>query len=200
MANNNRGRVPEQERCKGTSRQSKERCKRRRSPGSEYCIFHGGRVPKGGTHPNFRDGSRSKFMPQPEVLQNYLRHLGDPELTHHRDSIALVDALVDEALEDYEDGGTPELWRGLKAAWRRVEKASTAALVFGPIPGMDWSQARASATGMSARQSSESAPRRSEMARSTACRRGAFCSGQVTPAMVASTSAVGASRSAAQSA
>ena len=44
MANNNRGRVPEAERCLGTSRQSKERCKRRRSPGSEFCIFHGGRT------------------------------------------------------------------------------------------------------------------------------------------------------------
>jgi hypothetical protein len=123
VANNNRGRVPEQERCKGTSRQSKERCKRRRSPGSEYCIYHGGRVPKGGTHPNFKDGRRSRFMPQPEVLQHYLRNLNDPELTHHRDSIALVDVLIDEAVGDYEDGGTPELWRGLKAAWRRVEKA-----------------------------------------------------------------------------
>ncbi len=123
MANNDRGRVPEQERCKGTSRQSKQRCKRRRSPGSEYCIYHGGRAPKGGTHPNFKDGRRSKFMPQPEVLQHYIRHLNDPELTGHRDSIALIDALINEALEDFEDGGTPELWRSLKAAWRRVEKA-----------------------------------------------------------------------------
>ena len=119
VANNKRGHVPEQERCKGTSRQSKERC-RRRSPGSEYCMFHGGRVPKGGTHPNFRDGRRSKFMPSPEVLQHYLRHLDDPELTGHRDSIELIDALINEALEDFEDGGTPELWRSLKAAWRRV--------------------------------------------------------------------------------
>ncbi len=86
-------------------------------------MFHGGRVPKGGTHPNFKDGSRSRYTLPPEVLQHHVRLLGDPELTHHRDSIALVDALIDEALEDYEDGGTPELWRSLKAAWRRVEKA-----------------------------------------------------------------------------
>lgn len=123
MANNNRGYVPEGERCKGTSRQSKERCKRRRSPGSEFCIYHGSRVRKGGAHPNFKDGRRSRYMLPPEVLQHHVRLLGDPELTHHRDSIALVDALIDEAFEDYEDGGTPELWRSLKTAWRRVEKA-----------------------------------------------------------------------------
>ena len=122
MANNNRGRVPEPERCKGTSRQSKERCKRRRSPGSGYCIYHGGRVPKGGAHANFKDGRRSRYMPPP-LMENYERCFADRELTHHRDSIALVDVLIDEALEDYEDGGTPELWRGLEAAWRKVEKA-----------------------------------------------------------------------------
>ena len=122
MANNNRGHVPEPERCKGTSRQSKERCKRRRSPGSGYCIYHGGRVPKGGAHPNFKDGRRSRYMPPP-LMENYERCFADHELTHHRDSIALVDVLIDEALEDYEDGGTPELWRGLEAARRKVEKA-----------------------------------------------------------------------------
>jgi hypothetical protein len=122
VANNNRGRVPEQERCKGTSRQSKERCKRRRSPGSEYCIYHGGRVPKGGAHPNFKDGRRSRYMPPP-LLENYEHYLAESKLTHHRDSIALVDAMVEEALEDWEGGGTPELWRGLEAAWRKVEKA-----------------------------------------------------------------------------
>ncbi len=122
VANNDRGRVPEQERCKGTSRQSKQRCKRRRSPGSEFCIHHGGRVPKGGAHPNYKDGRRSKYMPR-GMHENFERCLNDPELAHHRASIALVDALIDEALGDFEDGGTSELWRGLKSAWRKVEKA-----------------------------------------------------------------------------
>src|SRR5918998_1417903 len=107
VANNNRGRVPEQERCRGTSRQSKERCKRRRSPGSGYCIYHRGRVPKGGAHPNFKDGRRSRYALPPEVLQHHVRLLGDPELTHHRESIALLDALIDDVLADYEGGGHP---------------------------------------------------------------------------------------------
>jgi hypothetical protein len=106
VANNNRGRVPEQERCKGTSRQSKERCKRRRSPGSGYCIYHGGRVPKGGAHPNFKDGGRSRYMPPP-LVENYERYFNDPDLTHHRDSIALVDVLVDEALGITRTGARP---------------------------------------------------------------------------------------------
>lgn len=126
MANNKRGYVPEQERCKGTSRQSGLPCKRRRSPGSEYCIFHGGRVPKGGAHRNFKHGKRSKYMIAPEIFERFNIYLNDPELTHHRDSVALLDAMIQEALDDFESGGTPELWRNLKATWRRVEKARKA--------------------------------------------------------------------------
>ena len=63
---------------------------------------------------------------------------------------------------------------------RRRLKRRTAALVLGPTPGRDSSQARASATGISARKSSESSPpRRSVMARRICWSRGAFCSGQV---------------------
>ena len=122
MATNNRGHVPEEVRCKGTSRQSKERCKRRRSPGSEYCIFHGGRAPKGGAHPAFKDGRRSRYMPA-ELFEHFNRFVNDPKITHHRESIAQIDVLIQEAWDDFEDGGTPELWWSLKTAWRKVQKA-----------------------------------------------------------------------------
>src|SRR5215204_1134688 len=125
MATNKRGQVPEKERCKGTSRQSKERCKRRRSPGSEYCIFHGGRAPKGGAHPGFKHGQRSMYMPA-ELFEYFNNFINDPKLTYHRKSIAQIDAMVEEAWEDYEVGGTPQLWRKLKTTWRKVEKARAA--------------------------------------------------------------------------
>jgi hypothetical protein len=122
MATNKRGQVPEEERCKGMSRQTKERCKRRRSPGSDYCIFHGGRVPKGGAHPGFKHGKRSRYMPS-GLFEHFDRFVNDPKIAHHRKSIAQIDAMVEEAWENYEVGGTPQLWRKLKSAWRKVEKA-----------------------------------------------------------------------------
>jgi hypothetical protein len=122
MANNKRGQVPEEERCKGTSRQTKEPCKRRRSPGSEYCIFHGGRAPKGGAHSGFKHGRRSRYMPE-ELFEHFNNFVNDPNITHHRKSIAQIDAMVQETWNDYEEGGTPELWRKLKTAWRKVETA-----------------------------------------------------------------------------
>ena len=124
MANNKRGQVPEEERCKGMSRQTKQPCKRRRSPGSEYCIHHGGRAPKGGAHPGFKHGRRSKYMPS-NLFEHFNNFVNDPKIAHHRKSIAQIDAMVEEAWEDYEEGGTPQLWRKLKTTWRKVEKART---------------------------------------------------------------------------
>ncbi len=85
------------------------------------------------------------------------------------------------------------------AGMRSVEKDSTAALVFGPTPGMAASQARAASGSMSARKSSVRAPWRSRTSRSTCRMRGALASGQVTPRISASTSAVSASTRSAQS-
>jgi hypothetical protein len=126
VANNNRGKVPEEERCKGTSRQSGQRCRRRRSPGSEYCILHGGRAPKGGAHPNFKHGKRSKYRPPPELLAKYGRFLRDPELAHHRNSIALLDSMLQDLFDNYDSAGSPALWRELKSAWNRVQSAREA--------------------------------------------------------------------------
>jgi hypothetical protein len=136
MATNKRGQVPEEERCKGMSRQSKQPCKRRRSPGSEYCIFHGGRAPKGGAHPGFKHGRRSSYMPS-RIFEHFDRFVNDPKIAYHRRSIAQIDAMVEEAWDDYEDGGTPELWRRLRTAWLRVEKARARRDAVGQRGGLD---------------------------------------------------------------
>jgi hypothetical protein len=47
-------------------------------------------------------------------------------LSEHLDAIALLDALIQEALDEYEDGGTPKLWRELSRTWRRAEAARVA--------------------------------------------------------------------------
>ncbi len=65
-------------------------------------------------------------MPPPDLYERYLGALTDPELTHHRDSVALVDSLIDEVLEGYEFGANSERWAEVKRLVRRVEAANKA--------------------------------------------------------------------------
>jgi hypothetical protein len=88
------------------------------------CNKHGGSSPKGAASGTFKTGKYSRYMPPPNLYQNYLRSLDDPELTHHRDSLALTDALIADVLESYEDGATAGLWKRVRALYARTEAAN----------------------------------------------------------------------------
>ena len=81
------------------------------------CKKHGGASLKGAAHPGYKTGKHSKFRPRGNILENYDRFLRDPEITHHRDAIALTEALLQEVLDQWEEGGTPEVWRRLRELW-----------------------------------------------------------------------------------
>jgi hypothetical protein len=105
-------------RCKGKSRQSGERCKLPPTPGTEYCRFHGGRAPRGAAHHAYKDGSRSRFSPPATLLEGYERSRQDPKLTMHGDSIALIDAMIQHALNEVRRSSGAS-YRGLGGAQRR---------------------------------------------------------------------------------
>ena len=121
---NNRGVVPEDELCRGWSRTADSPCRQRRVPGSEYCHYHGGKIPKGAAHWNFKDGSHSKVMPPVHLRDRWIAFRDDPELAHHKNSIAIVDTLLQDVFDHYEEGGSAELWRSLRKVWGRLEAAT----------------------------------------------------------------------------
>jgi hypothetical protein len=90
------------------------------------CNNHGGSSPKGTASGTFKTGKHSRYMPPPNLYQKYRRGLQDPELTHHRDSLALTDALIADALESYEDGATAELWKRVRTLYARTDAANRA--------------------------------------------------------------------------
>lgn len=91
------------------------------------CKKHGGSTPKGAAHPNFRDGRRSKYASMPQHLrEKYEKALQDPELSHHRGQIAMVDSLVDEFFGEYEHGANPETWKAVRTEYRRMKVANNA--------------------------------------------------------------------------
>ena len=123
---NRRGEVPDAERCAGRSRQTGLPCKRRRTPGSEYCSNHGGKHRKGVAHPGFKHGHYSKVMPPVHLREKWNALLSDAELLHHRNSVALVDSMIQEVFDHYEAGGTPALWTDLLAVWGKLQVARRA--------------------------------------------------------------------------
>jgi hypothetical protein len=88
------------------------------------CNKHGGSSPRGAASGTFKTGKYSRYMPPPNLYQNYLRSLDDPELTHHRDSLALTDALISDVLESYEDGAPAGLWKRVRVLYDRTEAAN----------------------------------------------------------------------------
>ncbi len=100
--------------CKNTSRMDNGRCSH---------PAHGGRRAKGIAHPNFKTGEYSKVMPPVHLREKWQALRDDPEIAHHKNSIALVDSMVQDVFDHYEQGGTPELWRRL---WETCGKLQVA--------------------------------------------------------------------------
>ena len=123
---NNRGVVPEAEKCKGWSRQRDAPCAQRRKPGSEFCHYHGGANRKGIAHPNFKHGRHSQVVPPVHLREKWDELLGDEELLHHRNSVALVDSMIQDVFNHYEQGGTPVLWAALFSVWGKLQVARRA--------------------------------------------------------------------------
>lgn len=89
------------------------------------CRVHGGPSPKGMASGTWKTGQHSKYAKMPKRLrQGYEEAIDDPELTHHRSSVALIDQLVDETLESYDAGANPERWEQVKKLVRRLDVAN----------------------------------------------------------------------------
>ncbi len=101
--------------CAGTSKRSKQQCKRNAKPGRAVCKIHGGDTPVGLAAPNFKTGRYSKYLPA-GLTERYVAARIDPELLSLRDEIGLVDTRITEVLTSTSDSATP-----LAAVWGTLE-------------------------------------------------------------------------------
>ena len=88
--------------CIGTSKRSKQQCKRNAKPGRSVCKIHGGDTPVGLAAPNFKTGRYSKYLPA-GLAERYVVARTDPELLSLRDEIGLVDTRISEVLTQPSD-------------------------------------------------------------------------------------------------
>lgn len=97
-----------------------EPCKSKAVTGRRVCWVHGGASPAAGpTHPNWKHGRRSKYIPA-RLAEKYAESLTDPQLTEYRHDIALLEARLHELLTT---GESESLWNQVNGAYKAMRDA-----------------------------------------------------------------------------
>lgn len=82
------------------------------------CRMHGGMSPKGGpTHPNWKTGRYSQFLPT-QLVPLMAQALQDPEMLSLRSEIGLVTARIEEQLRAIAEGSAGQAWSRLQDAYQ----------------------------------------------------------------------------------
>lgn len=101
-------------------------CRRPVKREGDRCRFHGGRSLKGVDAPAFKDGRRSKYLPE-RLAARYEEASADPELLGMRSEVALLDArLYGELMAQIKEGESGPAWGRLKGLYRDLRKAMDA--------------------------------------------------------------------------
>jgi hypothetical protein len=94
--------------------------------GSDYCKEHGGYLPSGIAHPNFKHGRRSRLA---AAMPAYLREKSESaledweNLTDLSDKLSAQEAMLVDLYEKLPTGESGETWRALKEHWAAYEEA-----------------------------------------------------------------------------
>lgn len=106
----------------GAKTRSGTPCQRPPLKGRTRCKLHGGASPVGIASPQFKDGTRSKYMPA-RLLETYRQSLEDPELLELRSDIALTDARLVDLLKRADTGEAGAVWRKARVTLNQFKTA-----------------------------------------------------------------------------
>ena len=99
--------MPARKAC-GAKTRSGGTCKQSPMPNGR-CRMHGGPTPSGMAAPSYKHGRYSKYLPS-NVADKYREALNDPDLTHLREELALIDVMLGEKLEKLHAGESTDFW------------------------------------------------------------------------------------------
>lgn len=108
--------------CEGKSRRSGERCELAVEPGSKYCRFHGGRLPKGPMSHFYKHGRYSKHVPE-RMQEDMARIAADKDLLGLTDELVLLKARAQDVLRKVDTGESGKAWKELKIQARAYKQA-----------------------------------------------------------------------------
>ena len=106
-------------------------CKRHPIKGRRRCRLHGGKTPRGKESPHWKTGEFSieakPTPPSPELIQHALNGDYRPELERLRQDVALVDAMLMDAMQYYDIENEASKKKNLKpvAQWPGKNETET---------------------------------------------------------------------------
>lgn len=123
---------PDHLRCTGWSKRNNRRCTNYRRKGHNVCRMHGSNSLSGLNHPNAKkvidNGGEplkyGKSIPA-RLLKVYQEGIENPDITGHKDEIALMEARVVDLMEQLEEGGAAELWREARKLMAEYKKTKS---------------------------------------------------------------------------
>lgn len=109
--------------CGAKTKRGKGICKRPPMANGR-CYHHGGASPAPGpTHPRYKNGVRSKYLPA-AVAKHFDEAMADPEFLSVRENAALVFARKKQLEQRLETGESSAAWKLLKEHWGEFERGN----------------------------------------------------------------------------
>lgn len=100
--------------CTAKSKSTGERCKNPCVTGSTKCRLHGGKSPRGASHPNFKTGQHSKYLPA-RLSAIYEEIEDDLEANVLSRNLRLREAFIRQQLAKLEDApDAAQVWESLR--------------------------------------------------------------------------------------
>lgn len=119
-------------RCQGKNRQTGERCKRAAKKGRKFCRVHGGNLPVGPAHPNWKDGDRSIYLPA-RMREEYDKAVRDPKRYSYERNLGRLEALAAEIFAKLDQGNTVAQWEAAREEMAKANVASQEADLDGML-------------------------------------------------------------------
>ena len=109
--------------CTAHRSRTKEPCKARAIEGMKVCWVHGGATPRGIASPHFKNGRHSKYL-DGQLLATYQASLQDEGLHELRSELSLVDARINELLDQVQRSPGLPSTRVIREAWVKYQQAT----------------------------------------------------------------------------
>jgi hypothetical protein len=98
--------------CKAMSGSTGVRCSQIAMDGRDYCRYHGGLLPVGENHPNFKSGKYSKYMKYmqnlPGLRDKFIEFAADLTMTDLCEEVAQLRAMLADVLEQKQGSLDPQ--------------------------------------------------------------------------------------------